>query len=131
LDYLSRTGRGNTAYWTAARTFFTRWPDPAVWAKEALPVRLSANGSTRPLITFLILHGGLQPGYDYLLERKFSTIWREAEGSLVGDGLALFLSTAEQLGFAKRPTVATASQVPARLLMQTGRPLNLLNGAGH
>lgn len=126
LDYLSRTGRGNTAYWTAARTFFTRWPDPAVWAKEALPVRLAANGSTRPLITFLILHGGLRPGYDYLLERKFSTIWREAEGCLVGDGLALFLGTAEHLGFAERVRIATASQVPARLLIQTGRPLRSL-----
>jgi integrase len=126
LDYLSRTGRGNTAYWTAARTFFRRWPDPAAWATEPLPVRLAANGSTRPLITFLILHGGLRPGYDYLLERKFSTIWRETEGCRVGDGLALFLSTAEHLGFAERVRIATASQVPARLLIQTGRPLDCL-----
>lgn len=126
LDYLSRTGRGNSAYWTAARSFFARWPDPAAWAAEPLPVRLAANGSTRPLITFLILHGGLRPGYDYLLERKFSSIWREAEGCQVGVGLALFLSTAAQLGFAERVRIATASQVPARLLIQTGRPLNLL-----
>jgi integrase len=87
---------------------------------------LAANGSTRPLITFLILHCRLRPGYDYLLERKFSSIWREADGSQVGNGLALFLSTAQQLGFALRPRVATASQVPARLLIQTGRPLNQL-----
>lgn len=126
LDYLTRTGRGNTAYWTAARSFFARWPDPAAWAAEPLPVRLAANGSTRPLITFLILHGGLRPGYDYLLERKFSSIWREARGCHVGAGLALFLSTAQQLGFAERVRIATASQVPARLLIQTGRPLHLL-----
>jgi integrase len=126
LDYLVRTGRGNTAYWTAARSFFARWPDPAAWAAEPLPVRLAANGSTRPLITFLILHGGLRPGYDYLLERKFSSIWRDAEGCPVGAGLALFCSTAQQLGFAERVRIATASQVPARLLIQTGRPLILL-----
>jgi hypothetical protein len=126
LDYLSRTGRGNTAHWTAARSFFARWPDPAAWTAEPLPVRLAANGSTRPLITFLILHGGMRPGYDYLLERKFSSIWREAQGCPVGDGLELFLSTAQQLGFAERVRIATASQVPARLLIQTGRPLNLL-----
>jgi integrase len=126
LDYLARTGRGNTAYWTAARSFFTRWPDPAAWAAEPLAIRLGANGSTRPLITFLILHAGLRPGYDYLLERKFASIWREVDGSVVGDGLAQFLSAAEQLGFARRPSVATASQVPARLLMQTGRALNRL-----
>ena len=53
LAHLQRTGRGNTAYWTAARTFFSRWPDPAAWAAEPLDVRLSANGATRPLITFL------------------------------------------------------------------------------
>jgi integrase len=126
LEYLTRTGRGNTAYWTAARTFFARWPDPAAWAAEPLPVRLAANGSTRPLITFLILHGGLRPGYDYLLERKFSSIWREVDGCAVGDDLAVFLATAAQLGFSERVRLAIASQVPARLLIQTGRPLNRL-----
>lgn len=30
LDYLHRTGRGNTAYSGAARVFFRRWPDPDV-----------------------------------------------------------------------------------------------------
>ena len=34
VEHLERTGRGNTAYWTAARTFFTRWPDPVAWAAE-------------------------------------------------------------------------------------------------
>lgn len=126
LEYLTRTGRGNTAYATAARTFFARWPDPAAWAAEPLSVRLSANGSTRPLITFLILHGSLRPGYDYLLERKFSSIWREVQGCQVGADLALFLATAAQLGFTERVRLATASQVPARLLIETGRPLNRL-----
>lgn len=126
LEYLARTGRGNTAYWTPARTFFARWPDPAVWATEPLPVRLAANGSTRPLITFLILHGGLRPGYDYLLERKFSSIWREVQDCQIGADLTVFCSTAAQLGFAERVSIATASQVPARLLIQTGRPLNRL-----
>ncbi|MFG2045794.1 tyrosine-type recombinase/integrase, partial [Dactylosporangium sp. NPDC048998] len=87
---------------------------------------LAANGATRPLITFLILHGGLRPGYDYLLERKFSSIWREVEGCPIGADLAVFLSAAAQLGFSERVAVANASQVPARLLIQTGRPLNRL-----
>jgi integrase len=126
VDYLARTGRGNTAYFTAARTFFTRWPQPAAWAAEPLTVRLAANGSTRPLITFLIVHAGLRPGYDYLLERKFSSIWREVQGCPVGADLAVFLSAAAQLGFSERVRLATASQVPARLLLQTGRPLNRL-----
>jgi integrase len=32
--HLAGTGRGNTAYWQAARSFFSRWPDPAAWAAE-------------------------------------------------------------------------------------------------
>jgi hypothetical protein len=74
LDYLRRSGRGNTAYWQAARVFFRRWPDPRRWAAEPLATRLSAGTSTRPLITFLMLYRVLQPGYDYLLERKLSSI---------------------------------------------------------
>lgn len=81
LDHLGRTGRGNTAYWQAARTFFKRWPDPAAWAAEPLEVRLSASSATRPIITFLMLHHRLRPGYDFLLERKLSSIWGEIKDS--------------------------------------------------
>src|SRR5450755_513684 len=126
LDYLRTTGRGNTAYWTAARTFFSRWPDPYDWADEPLEVKLSANGPTRPLITFLILHGRLQPGCDYLLERKFSTIWRELQGTPISADLDRFLAAAAELGFSQRVSVAVASQVPARLLIQTGRRMDRL-----
>jgi len=126
LDYLRTTGRGNTAYWTAARTFFSRWPDPYDWADEPLEVKLSANGPTRPLITFLILHGRLQPGCDYLLERKFSTIWRELQGTPISADLDRFLAAAAELGFSQRVSVAVASQVPARLLLQTGRRMDRL-----
>ena len=129
LGHLQRTGRGNTAYWTAARTFFARWPDPAVWAAEPLDVRLSANNATRPLITFLMLHGHLQPGYDYLLERKFSSLWRELAASPAGQDLTRFLDAAAELGFSERHRTATASQVPARLLVQTGRQLDQLTTA--
>jgi hypothetical protein len=74
LEHLARTGHGNTAYWRAARSFFRRWPDPQRWAEEPLAVRLSAGSATRPIITFLMLHRALRPGYDYLLERKLSPI---------------------------------------------------------
>src|SRR3954471_10634066 len=126
LDHLARTGRGNTSYWRAARTFFRRWPDPRQWAEEPLEIRLSAGSATRPLITFLMLHRGLRPGYDYLLERKLSSIWREIKDSPIGVDLARFLTAAAELGFTPRVRFATGSQVPARLLIQTGRRLNQL-----
>jgi integrase len=129
LGHLQRTGRGNTAYWTAARTFFARWPDPAAWADEPLDARLSANGATRPLITFLMLHGHLRPGYDYLLERKFSSLWRELGASPIGADLARFTAASGELGFRQPVEVKVASQVPARLLIQTGRRLDQLTMA--
>jgi hypothetical protein len=125
-QHLARTGRGNSAYWTAARSFLRRWPDPAGWAGESLQVRLSANSATRPLITFLMLHGHLQPGYDYLLERKISSLWRELDACPIGADLARFRAAAADLGFSERVTTANASQVPARLLIQAGCRLDEL-----
>lgn len=126
LDYLRRTGRGNAAYSWAARVFFRQWPDPRGWAVEPLKVRLSAGTSTRPIITFLMLHRALQPGYDYLLERKLSSIWREIKDSPLGPDLDRFMAAAADLRFTERVRFATGSQVPARLLIQTGRSLERL-----
>src|SRR5215207_7181466 len=126
LDHLRRTGRGNAAYSWAARVFFGRWPDPRRWAAEPLQTRLSAGTSTRPIITFLMLHRALRPGYDYLLERKLSSIWREIKDSPLGPDLELFMTAAAGLGFTERVRFATGSQVPVRLLIQTGRRLDQL-----
>ena len=38
----------------------------------------------QPLLNFLMLHRHLRPGYDYLLERKFTAIVREAAASPLG-----------------------------------------------
>jgi integrase len=129
LDHLGRSGRGNTAYWQAARVFFRRWPDPRRWAQQPLAARLSVGSATRPIITFLMLHRALQPGYDYLLERKLSSIWREIKDSPLGSDLDRFMATAAELGFSERVRFATGSQVPARLLIQTGRRLDQLTVA--
>ena len=127
--HLERTGRGNASYSWAARDFFSRWPDPAMWAAEPLEVRLSASSGARPLITFLMRHGHLRPGYDYLLERKISSLWRELGDSPLGPDLARVLAAAAELGFSERVRTANASQVPARLLIQSGRRLDGLTAA--
>jgi integrase len=127
--HLDRTGRGSGPHWQAARDFFSRWPDPAAWAAEPLEARLSAGPATRTLITFLLLHGHLRPGYDYLLERKFSTLWRDLDGSPLGGDLARFLDAARQLGFSERHRMSTASQATARLLIQSGRSMGQLTTA--
>jgi integrase len=126
LSHLAATGRGNLSYERAARRFLRAWPDPQDWAATPLPQRLAADSATRPVITFLMLHGRLRPGYDYLLSRKLSPIWREIRTSPLRAGIDRFLEGAEQLGFTARTRLATGSQVPARLLIQTGRPITAL-----
>ena len=66
-EHLRRCGGRPAAYWSGARAFFARWPDPACWAAEPLAVRLSANAPTSALIRFLMLQGLLHPGYDLSL----------------------------------------------------------------
>ena len=46
-------------------------------AADALVCRVSYP----PIIRFLMLHQGLRPGYDYLLQRKLSSVWREVQDS--------------------------------------------------
>jgi hypothetical protein len=72
---LRATGRApDRHYERAAERFFERWPDPQDWAGEPLEVRLAARTRTRMLVTFLMLHGHLRPGYDYLIARKFISL---------------------------------------------------------
>ena len=121
LTRLAATGRGNVVYERAARNFFRTWPNPQAWAAQPLTDRLAADNQTRPVITFLMLHHGFRPGYDYLLERKLSSVWREIDGSPLETEIDRFLTASENLGFSMRVRLATGSQVPIRLLIQTGR----------
>lgn len=86
----------------AAAGFIDRWPDAQRWAAEPLPVRLAAGGTTRPLVTFLMLQGHLRPGYDYLVARKLPALWREMPHSPFAADLARFAEAAGELGFTKR-----------------------------
>ena len=129
LAHLARSGRGNSAYASAARTFLARWPQPQAWAALPLAERLQASKQTRPLVTFLMVAGHLRPGYDYLACRKFSSTWREVTQSRLGADLDRFMAAAAELGFSPRVSTAIASQIVARLLIQTGRGLQTLTAA--
>ena len=61
-----------------------------------------------------------------IIERKLSSIWREIKDSPLAAELDAFMTAAEKLGFTERVRFATGSQVPARLLIQTGRRLDQL-----
>ena len=124
LASLAARGAGNSNFEKAARALLSRWPYPQGWAHQPLPARLSAPVKARPLLTWLMLHRHLRPGYDYLLERKLPTLLREAPTSPLGGDLARFLSAAGELGYTKQVAAAMATQVAIRLLIQTGKGLD-------
>lgn len=86
-------------------------------------MQLSANSGTRPFITFLLVTGRLHPGWDYLVHRKFSSLWRDVPGTAIGADLQTFITGARSCGYTERVASAMASQVIARLLFATGKPL--------
>lgn len=125
--HLGLTGRGNTSYTQAAKSFMRRWPIPQRWAAEPLATKLGAGPQTRSFLTFLMVHGWLSPGYDYLVARKLSSIWRDIAGSPLESDMARFRQGAEAVGFTPIQAFRVASQSVARLLIQSGRPLEELS----
>jgi hypothetical protein len=108
---------------TDTRWFVARWSDPRAWAVEPLAVRLATPSQARPLLNSLMLHGHLQPGYDYLLERKLSALPCRGLAQPAGWGPGQVVQAAGELGHGVRARTGMASQVAARLLIQTGRTL--------
>ena len=87
-DYLAEyarhqmvTGRGNSSTTQGAKTFMRQWPHPQDWASQPLAKRLAEGPQTNSFLIFLMVHGWLQPGYDYLVARKLSSFWREIVAS--------------------------------------------------
>ena len=130
LAFLSARGVGNKSFDSGARCFLARFPEPQVWAGLPLAARLAATRpQVQPLLNFLMLHGYLRPGYDYLLERKLTVILREAAASPLGGDIRRFLAGAEALGYSTRTRAGMASEIAVRVLIQSGRPLAELTDA--
>jgi site-specific recombinase XerD len=124
--HLARTGRGHCHSEDSARSFLRRWPIPQAWADEPLPVRVGINPTVRAFVTFLMMHGWLRPGYDYLVARKLSSFWRDAAASPLEADMERFRGGAEAIGFTPIHAVRIASQSVGRLVVQTGRHLDEL-----
>src|SRR6266516_3517631 len=128
--WLAGRGVGNKTFESGARCFLARFPDPQAWAAQPLAARLAGTRPhLQPLLNFLMLHGHLRPGYDYLLDRKLTAILREAPASPLGPDLGRFLAGAEALGYAPRARTGMASQIAIRMLIQAGRGLAELTDA--
>lgn len=124
--HLRSTKRGNIGYHRSARAFLARWSQPQEWAGLPLPARLATDDQTRPFVAFLMVTGVLRPGYDYLVARKLSSIWRDIPASPLAEDVHRFTQAATELGYTPTVSKAIASQVLIRLLIQTGRPMQAL-----
>ena len=130
LACLAARGVGNKTFESGARCFLARFPDPQAWADLPLAARLAGTRPhLQPVLNFLMLHGHLRPGYDYLLDRKLTVILREAAASPLGPDLKRFLAGAEALGYSVRARTGMASEVTVRVMIQTGRALAELTDA--
>jgi integrase len=127
--HLTVTGRGHSGSERGARAFLRRWPTPQDWADEPLAVRLEASAVTKAFVMFLIIDRRLRPGWDYLVERKLSSFWREIKGTTLEPDMSRFLETAEAVGFTPIQAYRCASQSIGRVLIQTGRRLDELTVA--
>ncbi|MDA8265445.1 MAG: tyrosine-type recombinase/integrase [Actinomycetota bacterium] len=123
LAFLACRGVGNETMRNGARTFLARFPDPQAWAALPLAERLAARSQTRPFLNFLMLHGHLRPGYDYLLERKLAGILNEARLSPMGNDLERFFDATRALGYSERVARGMTSEVAARLRVEIAVPL--------
>ena len=97
-----------------------QWPHPQDWASQPLAYRLAEGPQTTSLLIFLMVHGWLQPGYDYLVSRKLSSFWREAAD------MERFRQGAEAIGFTSISSLRMASQSIGRLLIETNVGLEQL-----
>jgi integrase len=71
-----------------------------------------------------MIHGWLQPGYDYLVSRKLSTFWRDIVASPLETDMMRFREGAEAIGYTPIQSLRVASQSVGRLLIQSGRHLD-------
>jgi integrase len=127
--WLAATGRGSRVYHDGARAFLSCWPDPQTWTREPLEQRLHLAAYIRPFVTFLMLHGHLRPGLDWLVRRQLVGLLDNARSSPLAADLARYQAAATAVGFSEHMVKRTADRIVVRLLIQTGRPLEKLTVA--
>lgn len=124
--HLDRSGPTSRCYRSAGRSFLSRWPDPALWAAQPLQARLSAPIHALAMLRFLVIWGHLQPGYDYLLERRPTSLCRELIGSPLESDAKRFVTGALELGYSAGIANGLPAHMALRLIIQTTKSLNAL-----
>ena len=121
--HLRRTGRGHRNSVDNAGRFLRRWPEPQRWAEQPLAQRLRVDTNASSFFGFLLLHGYLHPGYDYLVRRKLVGFWSTIVGGPLEADLSAFRTAGEAVGFTPTQMLRIASQSIGRILVQSGKHL--------
>ena len=124
LACLAARGVGNKTFESGARCFLARFPDPQAWAALPLAARLAGTRPhLQPLLNFLMLHGHLRPGYDYLLDGKLTAILRVGEAGQKAAGAAVEGVIAHPAGRQPAPAgVVQCSRAASAGRLRTARP---------
>ena len=120
--WLAADGRGSRAYRDAAWSFLGRWPDPAGFGGEPFGVQQSLTVSQRPFVAYLMVTGGLRPGYDYLARKIVGLLAQAGRGVFAADVVA-FTAAATDLDYSAHTVRCCTERIIVRLLIQTGRRL--------
>ncbi len=120
---------GDSRLINIARSHLTLHPDLDAFSDLPLSLRLTELPEAKPFLLFLMLHGYLRPGYDYLVERKLCGFWHELKLSPMKSDIESFLLGAQEAGFSKKVSMRVASQTIARLLIQSGKSLEELESS--
>ena len=81
-----------------------------------------------------MVQGSLRPGWDWLVSRKLSSLWREIDGSGLESGIVRFCDTAVEVGVQRdlgkdgRVTVDRPAAVERRPANRSSRPIDELRG---
>ncbi len=129
LHYASVQGidpYGKSRLINIATSYFELHPDLETVSDLPLSLRLTELPEAGPFLLFLMLHGYLHPGYDYLVARKLCGFWHELEASPMKSDIESFRLGALEAGFSEKVSIRVASQAIVRLLIQSGKGLREL-----
>jgi integrase len=121
--HLRRTGRGHRNSTENAQRWLRRWPEPQRWTEQPLAHRLRVDTNASSFFAFLLFHGYLHPGYDYLVRRKLVSFWSAIVGGPLESDLATFREAGEAVGFTPTQMLRISTQSIGRILIETGKRL--------
>ena len=119
--HLARTGRGTVTRRRRLGASCAAGPIPNAGPLSLSPTVWPRVPRPSSFLIFLMVHGYLRPGYDYLVARKLTSFWREIAISPLEADMARFREGPRPSASPRSSALRVASQSVGRLLIQSGR----------